>query len=131
MKDISTDYDSFNEWEQRKSMLLNSILKRIGINPQKRSEPIECIQTKTTQMDGYTVQNVYWQTLKNYYVAGNIFLPTERSPLPAVMLPHGHFKHDRFNEDSSKLATTLAKLGCMVVTYDMVEIGRASCRERV
>lgn len=127
MKENLRFYDNLAEWEKRKSMILVSILKKVGICARKRSEPIECVQTKITQMDGYIVKNVYWQTLKRYYVAGNIFLPAEVvSLIPVVLLPHGHFKHDRFNEDNSKLAVTLAKLGCMVVTYDMVGKGEDS-----
>ena len=40
-----------------------------------------------------------------------------------MLLPHGHFEHGRFNEDSRRLAARLASLGCAVFLYDMVGMG--------
>jgi uncharacterized protein len=128
LKDDYTSYHNLRKWEERKLLLLSSISQKTGIDFKKPARPIDCIETKTFDTGDCTVKNVFWKTLDNYYVAGNIYLPKNTdNPIPAVMLPHGHFEHDRFNNDSTVFAVSLAKLGCMVVTYDMV--GRGEDKE--
>ena len=124
MDGFALNYTNLEEWEKRKSMLRSSILNKVGIKPETPAQPVNCVETARMEMGSYTIKNVYWQVLEDYYVAGNIYLPVNHTkPIPAVMLPHGHFKNDRFNDDSSRLAVSLAKIGCMVATYDMVGKG--------
>ncbi|MEI6579931.1 MAG: acetylxylan esterase [Eubacteriales bacterium] len=124
MKEIISDQFNLQEWDLRKKTIRSFIAKKTGIDFSKTAEAINCIETNVTDMGSYFVKNVYWQTLHNYYVAGNIYLPKEiDDKIPAVMMPHGHFKNDRFYDDNNQLAPALAKLGCMAVTYDMVGKG--------
>lgn len=124
MKDAIFYCGNLREWEQRKALLRSSILGKVGIIPNKDAKPVICTETRIMDMSSYEINNVYWKTLDNYYTAGNIYLPKNlANPIPAIMLPHGHFENDRFNLDSCQLAASLAELGCMVVTYDMVGKG--------
>lgn len=124
MEEFAFRCKSLKEWEERKRLVRSVIALKTGVNPCMPRGPAECVETKVFSSDDCTVKNVYWRTLDDYYVAGNIYLPEGVSaPLPAVMLPHGHFEFDRFNTDSTILAVSLAKLGCVAVTYDMVGKG--------
>ena len=112
------------EWEERKRFIAGVISAKTGIDFGKRCDNTACVITGELRRGAYSVENVYWQTLEHYYVAGNIFLPAVRTgKIPAVLLPHGHFKHGRFNEDSRRLAARLAGLGCAVFLYDMAGMG--------
>lgn len=124
MKTNLTSCANLPEWEQRKSIIRAFIAKKTGIDFSKQAEAVNCVETAVTDMGSYVIKNVYWQTLPNYYVAGNIYLPKVADcKIPAVMMPHGHFEKDRFYDDNNQLAPSLAKLGCMAVTYDMVGKG--------
>ncbi len=124
MKEFTFNYSNLQEWEQRKKTIRSYISKQTGINFCKTAEPVICIETNIMDMGSYIIKNVCWQTLHNYYVAGNIYLPKDSgNKMPAVMMPHGHFENDRFYDDNNQLAPSLAKLGCMAVTYDMVGKG--------
>lgn len=111
-------------WEKRKAVIAGQIALKTGIDFGRRCEAAPLTVTGETRLGACVVKNVYWQTLGHYYAAGNIFMPAERTgKLPAVLLPHGHFEHGRFNEDSRRLAMRLAGLGCAVFLYDMVGMG--------
>lgn len=115
---------SVEEWEKRKAVIAGKIAAKTGINFSQPCEAPPFTVTGETHFGAYSVQNVYWQTLGHYCTAGNIFLPAgHKGKRPAVMLPHGHFEHGRFNEDSQRLAVRLALLGCAVFLYDMVGWG--------
>jgi uncharacterized protein len=124
LKDYISSCNTLDEWDRRKLLIRSIISKKTGIIFDKPAKRVICHETNITECGNIIVKNVYWQTLENYYVAGNIFMPKKIDVLiPAVMLPHGHFDDDRFYIESSNLATTLAGLGCMVATYDMVGKG--------
>ena len=124
MKTELKSCSNLQDWEQRKLTIRTFIAKKTGIDFSKQAEVINCLETNVADMGSYLVKNVYWQTLNNYYVAGNIYLPKViDGKIPAVMMPHGHFVNDRFYDDNNQLAPSLAKLGCMAVTYDMVGKG--------
>lgn len=97
--------------------------------------------------DGYIVENVAIETLPGYYLTGNLYRPDSsfesraakltnrvrgkmedprvRKPVPGILVPHGHFYHPdgRFQDDLQKLCATLARMGAIVFTYDMVGFG--------
>src|SRR6185436_4355205 len=97
--------------------------------------------------DAYTIEKVYFASMPGHYVSGNLYRPKHRTgKLPAVLSPYGHWPDGRFifkseadaqkdiaagsekdiNAARSPLQAnyaTLARLGCIVFTYDMVGYG--------
>jgi hypothetical protein len=75
-------------------------------------------------MDGYTIENVFFESLPGVYVSGNLYKPLHVSgKLPAVLAPHGHGKDPRFGEATQKRCATMARMGAVVFTYDMIGYG--------
>lgn len=80
-------------------------------------------------MDGYTVENVFFESVSGYYVTGNLYRPLGRKgPFPGVLAPHGHDAQSegRFREPVQKRSATLARMGAVVFAWDMIGYGDAT-----
>jgi len=82
--------------------------------------------------DGYTVENVAFESLPGFFVTGNLYYPNplkEGSQYPALLCPHGHFATPngggRFTPDMQKLCATIARMGGFAFSYDMVGWGES------
>lgn len=76
-----------------------------------------------------TIEKVSIETRPGFYLNGNLFRPKTpaASRIPAILCPHGHWTYGRFENTSTGSIPTrgigLAKLGMVVLTYDMVGYG--------
>lgn len=114
------------DWEKRTVQIRNQIRK--GMNLEKMpakptSKPI--IHSKRV-MDGYTVENVAFESMPGIYVTGNLYRPIQKQKsYAAVLAPHGHWEkpYGRFQEQNQQRCATLARMGAVVFIWDMVGQG--------
>ncbi|WP_159467196.1 S9 family peptidase [Dyadobacter sp. 3J3] len=119
-------------WETRAQKIKAQIragmeLETIPAKP--KSTPI--IHSKRT-MDGYTIENVAFESLPGVYVTGNLYRPIKKQKSYAgILCPHGHGEnpHGRFREQTQKRCATLARMGAVVFVLDMVGQGDAKQTE--
>lgn len=119
-------------WETRAQKIKAQIragmeLETIPAKP--KSTPI--IHSKRT-MDGYTIENVAFESLPGIYVTGNLYRPIKKQKSYAgILCPHGHGEnpHGRFREQTQKRCATLARMGAVVFVLDMVGQGDAKQTE--
>jgi hypothetical protein len=116
------------EWQDRARRVRAGILEGAGLWPPPRKCALQPIIHSRREYHGYSVENVAFESLPGFFVCGNLYRPkTARPPFAAVLCPHGHFTYPggggRFRPDMQIRCATLARMGAVVLSYDMVGWG--------
>lgn len=99
------------------------------------------------EMDGYSIEKIYFESLPGFYVTGSLYRPakaaSETQKAPIVLSAHGHWTDGRFYDAGEKAARAslamgadrfesaarnaiqarcvqFARMGCVVLNWDMV-----------
>ena len=115
-------------WRARAAEIRMQILVAAGLYPAFERPPLQPVIFGKLERDGYTIEKVHFETWPGFHLTGNLYRPRGKTgPFPGVVSPHGHAKEGRFCDgpDTSTpgLALTLARLGFVVFTYDMIGYG--------
>ncbi|MGC4039030.1 MAG: acetylxylan esterase [Chitinophagaceae bacterium] len=117
---------SLPDWQVRSVQIVAQLKEGMDLNelpPPVKSAPI--IHGKKL-MDGYTVENVAFESLPGFYVTGNLYKPIKPlSSYAGILCPHGHGNNPdgRFMEQTQKRCAMLAKMGAVVFVWDMIGYG--------
>ena len=118
---------TLDEWEIRREELRRRILIAAGLWPMPEKGPLNALIFERKEHPNYSVEKVLLETYPGYYVTGNLYRPVREDPtlkFPAVLCPHGHWKHGRFeNSEVASVpgrAINFARQGYVCFTYDMV-----------
>jgi hypothetical protein len=114
------------EWKSRRKIIKAQILA--GLELETLPKPVNSTPVihSLKKMNGYTVENVYFESLPGFYVSGNLYKPTKKeSQYAGILCPHGHdsAKEGRKREQTQKRCANLARMGAIVFTWDMVGYG--------
>ncbi|ULQ50997.1 alpha/beta hydrolase family protein [Flavihumibacter fluvii] len=117
---------SLEAWTERSEKIVRQI--KAGMQLEQMPAPVGTapIIHSRKVMDGYTVENVAFESLPGFYVTGNLYRPLRKEKsYPGILCPHGHFSNPdtRFNEDTQKRCAGLARMGAVVFVWDMVGYG--------
>ncbi|HPC11065.1 MAG TPA: acetylxylan esterase [candidate division Zixibacteria bacterium] len=123
-------FPSAEAWRARAAHLRDHILASCGLLPPPEKMPLAPVIFHRLEREGYTVEKAYFESWPGFYVTGNLYRPRGRQgPFPGVLSPHGHWGRGRFADEGEPAggvpmrAIALARLGCVVFTYDMVGYG--------
>jgi hypothetical protein len=109
------------EWEARAKNIREGILREAHLAPLPARSPLKPIIWGKQVRNGYTVENVAFESLPGFFVTGNLYRPLgDKGPFPAVLCPHGHSKMGRLDPATITRAATLARMGAVAFAYDMV-----------
>ncbi|MHC4156595.1 MAG: alpha/beta hydrolase family protein [Planctomycetota bacterium] len=124
-------YSNLEQWEQRGRRIREGILQGAELVPMPdKCAPNPIIHSKR-QYKGYTVENVAFESLPGFFVTGNLYRPDGlKGPFAGILCPHGHFRDPndfgRFRKDMQYRCATLARMGAVVFSYDMVGWGESN-----
>ena len=126
---LLASYITLDQWEVRKKMVRENILRQLQLDPMPQKTPLNPIYGKTRHYKGYTVTNVALETVPGYWLCGSLYQPSEsKGKTPAMLSPHGHFHFEgdnmmpergRFRPEQQYRCAMLARMGVAVFSYDM------------
>jgi pimeloyl-ACP methyl ester carboxylesterase len=121
---LSRLYHNQAEWEQRARLIRSGLLSEADLVPLPRRTPLKPRIDRRRDYGEYSVETVVFESVPGFFVAGNLYRAFDNlSPKPVVLIPHGHFKLNRFEEHNQQLGATLARMGAIAMTLDMVGRG--------
>jgi len=112
--------DDIREWQEANRA---RFLECIGGLPGERT-PLRPRMTGTLVRDGYEVRKIILESLPEFYVTGNLYVPLRgQAPYPAVLAPCGHSLNGKAYPEYQRLYIGLARRGYVVLTWDAVGHG--------
>lgn len=127
LEKFASTYQDRKGWEKRADRIRQGILEGTRLKELPQNTPLKPIVHSKREYDGYTVENVAFESLPGFFVTGNLYRPTQKqSSYAAILSPHGHGKDPRFGQDVQTRCAALARMGAIVFAYDMVGNGDAT-----
>lgn len=124
---MAATYSNLKEWEARADKIRKQILTGAKLDPLPKRTPLKPIVHKKRSYQGYTVESAAFEARPGYLVYGNLYRPLGRKgPRPGILCPHGHARGPeggRLRPDQQHRCATLARMGAVVFSYDMIGFG--------
>ncbi len=117
---------NLNSWKSRRNQIKAQILKGLELEKMPNKVSSKAVIHSKKIMNGYSVENVYFESLPGIYVSGNLYKPLNVSaPTAGILCPHGHdsAKEGRKREQTQIRCATLARMGAIVFAWDMLGYG--------
>ena len=133
---------TLEEWTEEREDALMQLRVAVGLElmPPRPTPPAR--ERLIAEREGYSVSAIRIESLPGHWVTGNLYRPTGDGPFPAVLCPHGHWPEGRFTDRADHVekelssggevdpvaaryhlqarCVHLARMGCLVIHYDMV-----------
>lgn len=124
-------------WDSYAKHVRQRIQEGLGLSPYPKRTPLNPIVRGKRVLDGYTVENVAFESVPGYYVTCNLYRPLNaKGPFPAILTTHGHGvsiktpddfeKQGRFTDTVQARGGTFARMGAVVLSIEMVGYGDSS-----
>jgi dienelactone hydrolase len=105
----------FREWQEDNR---RKFLQLIGGLPNVRT-PLNAHVVGEFKRKDYLVRKVIFESLPDYYVTSDLYVPTVgSSPFPAILCPLGHSRNGKAYPEYQHLFIGLVKRGYVVLAYD-------------
>lgn len=135
LEHLLTLYSDAQQFGARRKEIQQCIFQTLGINPLKPRTDLKPVFRTKREMNGYTVENVAFESIPGYFVCGSLYRPTKKGKHAAILSPHGHFynkvdamipdERGRYRPDMQYRCAALAKMGAIVFDYDMYSYGES------
>jgi hypothetical protein len=123
---LSSRYSNAAQWQLRKDSLRNSIWKALQLSPLPPSPGSKPIIVNKRKMNGYTIENIAFEILPGLYLSGSLYRPAKvKGKIPVVLCPDGHWAKHRYREDCQYRCATIARMGCIAISYDLFAWGES------
>jgi hypothetical protein len=108
------------EAQARQAEVRAKILELLGGLP-NYSGPLNARITGRIDRPRYTIEKLIFESLPQFYVAADLYLPKEGGKHPGILRPMGHWEEGKIREQP--LAANLAMKGFVVLSYDPIGQG--------
>jgi hypothetical protein len=121
-------------WDAYATHVRGRIQQGAGLSPWPQRTALNPVIRRKRAYDGYTVENVVFESIPGYYVTGNLYRPLNaQPPYAAVLSTHGHYRaiakledydnHARFWPGMQARCASLARMGAIALSIDMFGYG--------
>ena len=122
-RELISQIQTREQCEKRKAEVRHLLLTMMGGLPEQRPA-LNVWKMGTIDRGDYRIEKIIYQSLPNFYVTANLFVPqTGKPPYPAVLQPTGHSLAAKARAFYQDLGLGLVKNGFVVLTYDPVGQG--------
>ena len=124
LEQFAATYHNKRGWKKRAARIRQVIWEGARQQGLPTTTPLNPILQSRKTYDGYTVENVAFESMPGIFVTGNLYRPlATQDTYAAILSPHGHGSNPRFCADMQKRCAALARMGAIVLAYDMVGTG--------
>jgi len=117
-EELVSEIRTREQFEKRKAEVRHLLLIMMGGLPEERSA-LKVQKMGTIDRGDYRIEKIIYQSLPNFYVTANLYVPqTGDPPYPAVLQPVGHSMAAKARAFYQNLGLGLVKNGFVVLTYD-------------
>ncbi len=124
---MGATFSNLQQWNARAAKIRKQILVGANLDPLPVRTPLNSVIHKKRSYDGYTVESAAFEARPGYFVYGNLYRPTgKKGPRAGILCPHGHARGPeggRLRPDQQYRCATLARMGAVVFSYDMIGFG--------
>ena len=124
---MAATYSNLKQWKARAAKIRKQILAGANLDPLPKRTPLQAVIHKKRSYEGYTVQSAAFEARPGFFVYGNLYRPLgKKGPYPGILCPHGHYRGPeggRYRPDQQHRCATLARMGAIVFSYDMIGFG--------
>jgi dienelactone hydrolase len=121
-------------WDAYVAHVRQRIQEGAGLSPWPKRTPLNPIIRAERTYDGYSVENVTFESIPGYFVTGNLYRPLNaKPPYAAILATHGHTNritkpedydtHGRLSPVMQSRAANMARMGAIVLSIDMFANG--------
>jgi hypothetical protein len=91
LRAFARTYHDRATWETRTALIRQGIRDGMNLPEKPRFAPLQPIRHSLRTMNGYTVENVAFESIPGFFVTGNLYRPINPvGKLAGVLCPHGH-----------------------------------------
>ena len=132
LRSLTQRLKTAKDWQQHADSIRARLRKGMELDVFPARTPLKPKYRNKKELDGYTVESVVFESLPGFFVTGNLYKPAgkhKKKSLAVILSPHGHFpeKNDyaRFRKDMQIRCASMARMGAIVLAYDMVGWGES------
>ncbi|NQV24262.1 MAG: acetylxylan esterase [Rhodopirellula sp.] len=124
---LAATWTNQEEWQVRAKQIRQQILVGAKLDPLPERTPLNAIIRNKRRFNGYTVESAAFEARPGFFVYGNLYRPLKSDGnRPGILCPHGHARGregGRLRPEQQHRCATLARMGAVVFSYDMVGFG--------
>jgi dienelactone hydrolase len=110
------------DWEMFRAEHLAKLRGSLGRFPEAPKE-VKVVTTKKLQGDGFTIENIIYESRPGLYVTANLYVPEKTAkPMPGFIVIHSHH-NPKTQGELQDMGMNWARQGCLVLIPDMLGHG--------